>query len=71
MANAVPNYKTLLGCDYHRLLGSTLQNGIAAKTVKDMMPLVMDDGHFAEFVKNNTTLMHSQLRLLIKGSWKI
>jgi hypothetical protein len=24
----------------------------AAKTVKDMMPLAMGDGHFAEFVKN-------------------
>jgi hypothetical protein len=53
MANAVSSYKTIFGCDYHHLTGSTLQDARVAKTGKEMMPLVMDDGHFAEFVKNN------------------
>ncbi len=53
MANAVSSYKTLFGCDYHRLTNSTLQDARTAKTVKDVIPLVMDDGHFAEFVNNH------------------
>ncbi len=56
MANAVSSYKTLFGCDYHRLASSTLQDARAAKTVKDMMPLVIDDGHFAEFVRHNNNI---------------
>jgi hypothetical protein len=53
MANPVSSYKTLFGCDYNCLTSFTLQDARAAKTVKDMVPLVMDDGQFAEYVKTN------------------
>jgi hypothetical protein len=53
MANAVSSYRTLFGCDYHCLTSFTLQDARAAKTVKDMVSLVMDYGLFAEYVKIN------------------
>ncbi len=53
MANAVSSYRTLFGCDYHRLTSSTLQDARVAKTVKDILPLIMDDGQFAQYVKTN------------------
>jgi hypothetical protein len=43
----------LFGCDYHCITSSTLQDVRSAKTVKDIMPLIMDDGQFAKYVKTN------------------
>ena len=53
MANAVSSYRTLFGCDYHRITSSTLQDARECKTVKDIVPLIMDDGQFAQYVKTN------------------
>ena len=53
MANAVSSYRTLFGCDYHRITSSTLQDARECKTVKDILPLIMDDGQFAQYVKTN------------------
>ncbi len=53
MANAVSSYRTLFGCDYHCITSSTLQDARAEKTVKDILPLIMDDGQFAQYVKTN------------------
>jgi hypothetical protein len=53
MANAVSSYKTLFGCDYHHITSSTLQDARAAKTVKNILPLIMDDGQFVKYVKTN------------------
>jgi hypothetical protein len=53
MANAVSSYRTLFGCDYHRITSSTLQDARETKTDKDILPLIMDDGQFAKYVKTN------------------
>jgi hypothetical protein len=53
MANAVSSYRTLFGCDYYCITSSTFQDSRAEKTVKDMVPLIIDDGQFAEYVKSN------------------
>jgi hypothetical protein len=50
MANTVSSYRTLFGCGYHCLTSFTLQDARAAKTVKDMVPLVLHDGQFSEYV---------------------
>ena len=71
MTNTVSSYRTLFGCDYHCITCSTLQDARSAKTVKDIMPLIMDDGQFAKYVKPTITLMQSLLRLLIKRSMRI
>jgi len=53
MANTVSSYRTLFGCDYHCITSSTLQDAREAKTVKDILPLIMDDGQFAKYVKTS------------------
>jgi hypothetical protein len=53
LLNAVSSYKALFGYDYHRITSSTLQDARSAKTVKDIMPLILDDGQFVKYVKIN------------------
>ena len=55
MADSVSLYKTVFGCDYHLLTSSTMNDAREAKPVKDILPLVMDDGHFACYIQTNMT----------------
>ena len=55
MTDLVSSYKTVFGCDYHLLTSSTMKDAREAKTVKDILPLVMDDGHFACYIKTTMT----------------
>jgi hypothetical protein len=59
LKDSVSSYRTVYGCDYHLLTSSSMQDARDAKTVKDIAPLIIDDGHFSKYLNDNYDLNSS------------